>query len=189
MTMPLLAGRPLFLHLLGPWAALVALLAAAPDASAFQGTSAAEPLVVGTKEAAPFSFRDSSGEWRGISVDLWRAIAEDLKLEFEFKEVPLEELIEGLTTGRLDASVAALTVTPAREEVVDFTHAFHPSGLGIAVRSDEKKSGLLGVLSNLFTIQFLEAVGTLVVVLFLGGAVVWLLERRRNAEQFGGPPA
>ena len=121
-----------------------------------------------------------------MSIDLWRGIASDLDLEYEFKEAPLKDLITGLTDGRFDASVAALTVTPEREELVDFSHAFHPSGLGIAVRKDERSSGLLAVLKNLFTVQFFEAVGTLIVVLFLGGAVVWFLERRRNPEQFGG---
>lgn len=147
------------------------------------------PLVIGTKQAAPFSFREDDGPWQGMSIDLWRSIAADLGLEFEFREAPLADLITGLTDGRFDASVAALTVTPAREAQVDFTHAFHPSGLGIAVRTDEHASGLLAVLGNLFTIQFLKAVATLFGVLFLGGAVVWLLERKRNAEQFGGSTA
>ncbi|WP_419191019.1 transporter substrate-binding domain-containing protein [Saltatorellus ferox] len=162
---------------------------ASSSAAIAQEAPVDRPLVIGTKEAAPFSFRVDGGPWQGISIDLWRSIATDLGLEFEFQEAPLADLVTGLTDGRFDASVAALTVTPAREVLVDFTHAFHPSGLGIAVRADENSSGLMAVLGNLFTVQFLKAVATLFFVLFLGGAVVWLLERKRNAEQFGGSPA
>ena len=158
-------------------------------AGALAQDSAPAKLIVGTKEAAPFSFKGEDGTWQGMSIDLWRSIASELELEFEFQEASLKELVTGLTDGRFDASVAALTVTPAREKIVDFSHAFHPSGLGIAVRKDERATGLLAVFQNLFTIQFLEAIGTLIVVLFLGGAVVWFLEHKRNPEQFGGSTA
>ena len=142
-------------------------------------------LVIGTKEAAPFSFRVDGGPWQGISIDLWNGIAEDLGLEYELREVSLEELIEGLRAGRLDASVAALTVTSQREEVVDFTHSLHPSGLGIAVPPNSS-SALTDVARRLISVRFFQATGTLVVILFLGGALLWLFERRRNPEQFGG---
>ncbi len=167
---------------------LLSACALVPSAAATQ-ENAPQKLIVGTKEAAPFSFKGDDGSWQGMSIDLWRSIATELNLEFEFREAPLKDLVTGLTDGRFDASVAALTVTPAREEMVDFSHAFHPSGLGIAVRKDERATGLMGVFKNLFTVQFFKAAGTLIIVLFLGGAVVWFLERRRNPEQFGGSTA
>jgi len=160
------------------------LLALAGPASA-QDAPAPEPLVVGTKQAAPFSFQDADGTWQGISIDLWRAVADDLGLAFELREVSLDGLVEGLADGSLDASVAALTVTPEREQRVDFTHPFHPSGLGIAVPT-EGGGHVARALRGLLSTRFFEAVGTLVVVIFLAGAVLWLLERKRNAEQFGG---
>lgn len=39
-----------------------------------------EKLIIGTKEAAPFSFRVDDGPWQGISIDLWTGIARDLGL-------------------------------------------------------------------------------------------------------------
>ncbi|KAA3614544.1 MAG: ABC transporter substrate-binding protein [Planctomycetota bacterium] len=144
-----------------------------------------KPLVIGTKQAAPFSFQVGDGPWQGISIDLWRGIAEKLGRPFEFRELPLDQLISGLQDGTLDASVAALTVTPEREQVVDFSHPFHPSGLGIAV-SAEEGGGILAAVQSLLSFRFFQAVGTLVVVIFLGGFVLWLLERKKNPEQFGG---
>ena len=146
---------------------------------------ASERLVVATKEAAPFSFRGPDGSWRGISVELWKGIAEDLGLSYDFQEAPLVDLIAGLQDGRFDASVAALTVTSEREQFIDFTHSYHPSGLGIAVPNDASV-GLLANLRKVFSVGFFQAVGTLMVVLFLGGFVLWLLERKHNKDQFGG---
>jgi len=39
-------------------------------------------LIVGTKEAPPFSMKSNDGTWKGISIDLWRKIANEMKLEF-----------------------------------------------------------------------------------------------------------
>lgn len=142
-------------------------------------------LVVGTKQAAPFSYREGDGPWRGISIELWSAVAERLGLEYEFREMPLEQLVTGLSSGQHDVSVAALTVTPDREAVMDFTHSFYPSGLGIAVPSSGG-GGLLAPLRGLISTRFLQAVGTLSILILLAGALVWFFERRRNAEQFGG---
>lgn len=152
------------------------------------GLEAPEKLIVATKEAAPFSFKTDDGRWRGISIELWMGIAQDLGLDFEFQETPLKDLIGGLQDERFDASVAALTVTSEREQVVDFTHPFHPSGLGIAVPNDESR-GILSALNRVLSVRFFQAVGTLLIVLFLGGMVLWLLERKKNAEQFGGSTA
>jgi ABC-type amino acid transport substrate-binding protein len=34
-------------------------------------------IVVGTKEAPPFAMKTREGEWSGISIDLWRRIADE----------------------------------------------------------------------------------------------------------------
>ena len=155
------------------------------------GTSASQEtlqrmLIVGTKEAAPFSFKDSDGRWRGISIDLWRSIAEDLNVDYEFQEVDLNQLVSGLADRTIDVGVAALTVTPEREAYVDFTHPFHPSGLGIAVPA--RTPHPLGLFRGVFSTPFLRAAGALVLFILAAGFLVWLFERRRN-PQFGGNTA
>ena len=90
-------------------------------------------LIVGTKEAPPFSLKTKDGEWTGISIELWRGIAKELNLTFEFRELTLKQLIDDVSSGSIDAAVAALTITPEREKILDFTHSFYSTGLGIAV--------------------------------------------------------
>jgi ABC-type amino acid transport substrate-binding protein len=75
-------------------------------------------------------------------------------------------------------------VTPEREEIVDFTHPFHTSGLGIAVAP--RKGRWLAVLRRFFSWTFLKVAAGLIVILLVAGTVVWFFERRRNPEQFGG---
>src|SRR5271170_1767416 len=89
-------------------------------------------LVIGTKEAPPFAMKGEDGSWTGISIDLWRKIAADLNLNYRFQEASLDELIDGTAAGSLDAAIGAITITAERDKVVDFTHAYYQSGLGIA---------------------------------------------------------
>lgn len=91
-----------------------------------------DPLKVGVREVPPFVTKASDGDYDGISIRLWREIAYELELDYEFIETDLEGLLGGLREGSLDAAVAALTVTPERELDMDFSHPFYTAGLGIA---------------------------------------------------------
>lgn len=144
-------------------------------------------LVVGTKEAPPFSIKDADGGWQGISIDLWRQIAADLGVRFELRETDMRGLLEGVADGTLDAAVAAVTITPEREQAFDFSHPFHTTGLSIAVPA-ARGSSWLAVLGGLLSLDFLEVIGALACLLLAVGVLVWWLERRRNPAQFGGGP-
>jgi ABC-type amino acid transport substrate-binding protein len=142
-------------------------------------------LIVGTKEAPPFVIKKSDGSWTGISIELWRELAAELNLIYEFREVDLKGLLDGVTDGSLDAAVAALTITPEREKRFDFTHPFYSTGLGIATPS---KTGnpWLAVLKRFFSRAFLRVLGVLLLLLLSIGFLVWWFERRKNPKQFGG---
>jgi ABC-type amino acid transport substrate-binding protein len=147
-----------------------------------------QTLIVGTKEAPPFSMKDSAGSWTGISIQLWQQIATDLGLRFEFRELDLQGLLDGVKGGSLDAAVAALTITPEREQIFDFTHPFYTTGLGIAY-APKARNPWLAVLRKSLSMAFLKAVAGLAFLLLAVGIVVWWFERRKNPEQFGGGTA
>lgn len=145
-------------------------------------------LVVGTKIAPPFVMPAADGDgYTGISIALWEALAEQLGIKYRYEQRPLKGLFTGLEDGSLDISVAALTATAARETRVDFAYPFFTTGLGIAVAPDG--NAILSALAGLFSWPFFVAVGTLVILLLIAGALVWIFERRRNAEEFGGSTA
>ena len=139
-------------------------------------------LLVATKEAPPFSMKSDNGNWSGISIGLWKEIAGELDLKYRFVETDLQGMLDGLKEGRYDAAVAALTVTEERETVFDFTHPFYTTGLGIAVK--KVRETWTAVVKRFFSTAFLKVILLLAVILLIFGFLVWLLEKRRNPEQF-----
>ncbi|HEY6995781.1 MAG TPA: transporter substrate-binding domain-containing protein [Xanthobacteraceae bacterium] len=141
-------------------------------------------LVVATREVPPLAMKQKDGSWRGISIDLWRRIAERLHLRYRFSEQATnQDILNGIANGAFDAGIAALTVTAARERMVDFTQPYFTAGLGIAVSQGEPR--WLALYRTLFSFGFFQAVAVLLGLAMGVGFLVWLLERRKT-EHFGG---
>ena len=147
-----------------------------------------DELVVLTKEAEPFAMQRPDGSWHGLSVELWEEVARVAGWRYRYEEVGLEAMLDSIAAGEGDVAVAALTVTPEREQRMDFGHPYHVSGLGIAVHATAGPRWI-SVLRGAFTWGFLQAVLSLLLLLLAIGVLVWLFERRRNAEEFGGSTA
>jgi len=141
-------------------------------------------LVIATKEAPPFVMKRSDGTLYGISIDLWRQIAEQLHLRYHFSEhETVQELLRGIEEGSFDAAIAAVTATGARERVVDFTQPFYSTGLGVAVPADE--NAWTSVFRTMLSFGFFQAVLALVLLAVCVGCLIWLLERNKT-EHFNG---
>lgn len=143
-------------------------------------------MVVGIKEAAPFAMRNANGEWEGIAVDLWQLVADDLGLNFRLEEQSLPELLEGVKTNQLDLGIGAITVSAARERMMDFSQPFDYSGIGVAAKIGDNRFAQL--FASLFSWAFLKAIAALFLVLVLAGAAVWYAERKHESNAFGGKP-
>src|SRR5688572_24118521 len=99
-----------FVVIAGIAAAFGSPLAAAPRGAPAEGR---KTVVVATKVAPPFAMKAADGDWSGISIDLWNAIAAEpaLNFETEFLETrTVAELLDAVRTGRADAGIAAVTV-------------------------------------------------------------------------------
>jgi ABC-type amino acid transport substrate-binding protein len=145
---------------------------------------AGKKVIVGTKPAPPFSFKNEKGVWTGISIDLWRNIANELGVKYELKEYDLKGLLNAVEKKRVDFGVAAITITPARENNFDFSHAFYHTGLGIAVPVKQQNSPILSIIKQVVSLQFLGYLMTLVFTLLSVGFLIWLAERRKNPDQY-----
>ena len=167
------------------WIALLFLIPFPTSAETSQEEAKKEKLVVAVKSTGPFAYKGKDQRWRGISIDLWKEIAKELKLTYEFHEVDLKGMLEGMEKGSFDVAVGALTVTREREEKFDFTHPFTSSGLGIAVRP-ESTDNLSSILARILSFNFLKVILVLAAVLFSIGFLLWFFERKKNPEQFGG---
>ena len=146
------------------------------------------PLKVGITTVPPFVMETDDGRWEGISIDLWEDIATGMEREFEWVPLSFNELLEAVENGEIDVAVGALTMTADREARFDFSHPFYQTGLSIAV-PPVPEQGLLSSLKAFVSWQFLSAVLALGALLLVVGFLLWLVERRRNPEQFGGSAA
>lgn len=147
--------------------------------------SSGKTLIVGTKQAPPFAMKRPDGTWYGISIDLWHSIATELRLAYELREFDLQGLLDGVQNRTLDLAVAALTITSEREKVMDFTHAFYTTGFGIAVPRSQA-AGWLSYVRLFVSWRLLQVIAGLLLLLLVVGVVVWLTERKKNPQQFGG---
>lgn len=153
-------------------------MAAAPSV---QEEETSEMLKVATKRLEPFVFIDGD-EPSGFSIDVWDAVALDLGLKYEFVIVDtVEELLESVINGDVDASIAAISITKEREEVIDFSFPYFESGLGIMTRvypSTPVRDLLVAATMPAIWRLFLA----LLIVIIVAGHVIWLMERRHNAD-------
>lgn len=144
-------------------------------------------LIVATKEAPPFAFKDEQGRWTGITIELWEAIAQKLGYKYEYVEFDLSGVLDSVAKGKADVGAAAISVTADRAMAMDFTHTYFGASLGIA--TSYEKSGVWRELFNrFFTWSFFRAVIVLALVLLIAGALVWFFEHKDNPQQFGGNP-
>jgi polar amino acid transport system substrate-binding protein len=148
-----------------------------------------QKYIVGVAPGPPFNIHDRDGTWSGISVELWREIADDLKIDFEFRETDLIGNFDGLAQGWLDVAVGPLTITERREEICDFTHAYFASSMAVAVPVSHLPTNfrfLIGFFDlGLWWAVLRIAVGLLVIMAVVAG-LIYLCERRANPANFGG---
>jgi polar amino acid transport system substrate-binding protein len=165
---------------------MLALALSPSHAIAQERETQSRELVVGTKEAPPFAMKDEHGNWKGISIDLWRHVAGNMGLQYRFAEgESVNALLDGLQAGNFDVAVAAITVTPAREQQVDFSTPYFHTGTGVAVQAD-RISNWLPVIRSIASYSFLQAALALLGLTFLAGLLIWFFERRSNDAFAGG---
>jgi ABC-type amino acid transport substrate-binding protein len=143
------------------------------------------PLRVAVYDVPPYGTVGSDGALSGLSVDLWRRVAEELEWEYRLTPVSqMETILSGLEQGRFDAAIGAITITPEREARIDFSYPTHRSGVAVAL---PKETGPLAAIVSYVTVA--ADLGALIVgilaLLLLLGVVIWLIERPGRS---GKPP-
>ncbi|HEY3202494.1 MAG TPA: transporter substrate-binding domain-containing protein [Thermoanaerobaculia bacterium] len=158
---------------------LILLSAAAPGA---QSPSLDRELRVGVFEAPPYSMKTPSGEWRGLTVDLWKEIAGDLGLRYHFEERTEDAILEGLSDGRLDLGAGPFAATMERQQVVDFSQMYLATGIALAVRQRSRMDRLLELFRILATSEAAQILLAIALLSLLFGGAIWIAERRRNPQ-------
>ena len=75
------------------------------------------------------------------------------------------DILKGLTTGAIDASINPLTVTSERSKKMNFTHPFYASNSTIAVKKTAVFQKVLGFLKSFLSFNFLRGLILLVLII------------------------
>jgi len=143
-----------------------------------------EVVTIGVKQEPPFVIRESDQTFTGLSVDLWRGIASEIEIEYEMVEYSDHlGLIRALDFHEIDLTINPIHVNEIRLKMLDVTQPFYVSSIGVATTQVQKTQ--IGVfLHNFFSLQFLRIILLLVIIIFIFGFILWLVERKENRRQF-----
>jgi polar amino acid transport system substrate-binding protein len=95
-------------------------------------------VVGASSSGVPFTFLDvESNAPRGIMVDIVRVVGENAGFATEVKMLPFNALIPSLTSGRIRLIAAAMVITPARQEIVDFSEPVYSYGEALIVAASD----------------------------------------------------
>lgn len=106
------------------------------------GAASAQSQVVykvgSTPTGTPFTFLDAkSNTIQGMMVDVIEEIGKDAGFKVEIQPLQFSALIASLTSGKIDIISAAMTGSPERAKVVDFSNDVYTYGEGLVVRSTD----------------------------------------------------
>lgn len=99
-------------------------------------------LVLGTCADYPpmewIKYDGAKEEYVGVDIEIAKAIAKELGVELEVKNMAFEGLINSLNAGDLDIVLAGMVATPEREKAVDFSKPYYSGAQVLLVRKGDE---------------------------------------------------
>jgi polar amino acid transport system substrate-binding protein len=120
----------------------VAIAAALVGVASIAPAKAQPVLKVGsTPTGIPFTFLDTkTNTIQGVMVDLVTEVGKDAGFQVQIEPMQFSTLIAALTSNKIDLISAAMYITPARREVIEFSDPVYSYGEGLIVpKSDTKE--------------------------------------------------
>jgi len=98
---------------------------------------AAGKLVVGTSaDYAPFESYNSTYQIAGFDIALIDEVAKQLGVTVELNDFAFDGLGSAVRLGQIDTAISAISVTPERQAVVDFSNVYYATTDAILVKAD-----------------------------------------------------
>ena len=133
-----------------------------------------------TRLVSPFVIEEN-GELGGFSIELWKNIAQELDIKSDFqKTISVTDLLSAVKSQQVDLGISAISVTAQREQNFDFSQPIFDSGLQILVRSQGTQSSLGRLIDSLFTPEFFQLLGIMLLVILIAAHIIWLVERKHQ---------
>ena len=93
-------------------------------------------LIMATNAAFPPYEYIEGNEIVGIDAEIAGAIAQKLGLELQIDDMEFDSIIESVKGGKADIGLAGMTVTPERQEVINFT-ASYATGVQVVIVTED----------------------------------------------------
>lgn len=91
-----------------------------------------------TGKYPPFSFYSEKGKLVGFDVDVSRAISKKLGKELEIVTTEWDGILAGLLTGKYDAIIGSMAITPERKQAVNFSVPYYTSGAQLFILEENQ---------------------------------------------------
>lgn len=95
-----------------------------------------EPLIMATNAYFPPYEYHEGNEIVGIDVEIANAIADKLGRPLQIEDVEFDSVLAGVQSGKYDMGLAGITVTPERQQSMDFTDSYATAVQSIIVKDD-----------------------------------------------------
>lgn len=86
----------------------------------------------------PFEFEEN-GEYKGIDIEIIKAIAEAQGFEIELSPMDFGGIIPAMQAGELDVAIAGMSINEKRKKVVDFSTPYFDAGLTLVVQEGNEE--------------------------------------------------
>ncbi|MBK8457838.1 MAG: transporter substrate-binding domain-containing protein [Phyllobacteriaceae bacterium] len=118
--------------------------------AALTGAAQAEAVKIGiaAEPYPPFASPDAAGNWVGWEVEIIGAVCEAAKLECAITPVAWDGIIPALTTKKIDAIMASMSITEERKKTIDFSDKYYNTPTSVVgakgTKMDATPEGLKG---------------------------------------------
>jgi polar amino acid transport system substrate-binding protein len=168
--------------------AIIGIALATPASSQTASSSAASVQETAEIRAVailvPPAVMEQNGTLAGFSIELWNAIAAQLKLKTSYQIMPdLGALKDALRSKRADVVLSPVFITSELEEVFDFSLPVMNAGLQIMVLDTGQRAHIRGPLWDMLRLMFSRTtvlwLGMALLLVLIPAHLVWLFERRQ----------
>uniref|UniRef100_A0A8C7WC22 Glutamate receptor n=1 Tax=Oncorhynchus mykiss TaxID=8022 RepID=A0A8C7WC22_ONCMY len=166
------------------------------------GTSYSETFGKDVKREEPFvmvaeNILGQPKRYKGFSIDVLDALGKILGFKYEIYQVAdgkygtptfngsWNGMIGELISKRADLAVSAITITPERESVVDFSKRYLDYSVGILMRKSEEKINIFSLLAP-FDLAVWACIAAAIPVV---GVMIFILRRVQSVRPAGGHQA
>lgn len=81
--------------------------------------------------------KDGKDEIVGFDIEIAKAIADEMGVELEIKDLDFDGIIPSIASGQADIGIAGLSATPEREEAVNFSVPYFTNEQVVLVRKED----------------------------------------------------